>query len=66
LINAAVIQSDPAKRAELYKKIQLLAYDDAPQIYTVYPTGLWAFNAKVKGFYDNPVFMGIYFYPLYK
>ncbi|MDR0291801.1 MAG: ABC transporter substrate-binding protein [Elusimicrobium sp.] len=66
LIEAAVIERDAAKRAALYKKIQQKAYEDAVQIYTVYPTGLWAYNSKVKGFYDNPVFMGIYFYPLYK
>ncbi|MCL2888336.1 MAG: ABC transporter substrate-binding protein [Elusimicrobia bacterium] len=66
LIEAAVVESNTVKRADLYKKIQRLAYEDAVQIYTVHPTGLWAYNSKVKGFYDNPVFMGIYFYPLYK
>ncbi|WP_424245786.1 ABC transporter substrate-binding protein [Elusimicrobium posterum] len=66
LTEQAVSEVNVKKRAELYKQIQALAYDEAVQIYTVHPTGLWGFNNRVKGFYDNPVFMGIYFYPLYK
>lgn len=41
-------------------------YEDAMQIYTVHPTGLWAMREGVEGFVDNPVYMGIYFYPMYK
>ncbi len=66
LIEKAVTETDVKKRAELYKQIQNLSYEEAMQIYTVHPTGLWAHTKEVKGFYDNPVFMGVYFYPLYK
>ena len=48
------------------KNLHNLMHEDAMQIYTVHPTGLWAMNKKVKGFVDNPVYMGIYFYPMYK
>ena len=41
-------------------------HEDAMQIYTVHPTGLWAMRKNVKGFTDNPVYMGIYFYPMFK
>lgn len=66
IIEKAVAQTNPAKRRELYKKAHNLMYEDAMQIYTVHPTGLWAMQDRVKGFVDNPVYMGIYFYPMYK
>lgn len=66
LIEEAVAQTDPAKRRALYKKLHHLMYEDAMQIYTVHPTGLWATRDNVKGFVDNPVYMGLYFYPMYK
>ncbi len=65
-IEAAVTEISPAKRAAMYAKIQRAAYDDAVQIYTVHPRGLYAARDTLKGFYDNAVFMGIYFYPLSK
>ena len=66
LIEQAVAETNQAKRNALYKAVHNLMHDDAMQIYTVHPTGLWAMNKKVKGFVDNPVYMGIYFYPMYK
>ena len=66
LIEQAVAQTDPAKRNALYKQVHNLMYEDAMQLYTVHPTGLWAMRSNVKGFVDNPVYMGIYFYPMYK
>ena len=66
LIEQAVAQTNPAKRNALYKQVHNLMHDDAMQIYTVHPTGLWAMRSQVKNFVDNPVYMGIYFYPMYK
>ena len=66
LIGQAVAQTSPQKRQALYKQLHNLMYEDAMQIYTVHPTGLWAMRSNVKGFTDNPVYMGIYFYPMYK
>ncbi len=66
LIEQAVAETNQAKRNVLYKQVHNLMHEDAMQIYTVHPTGLWAMNKKVKGFVDNPVYMGIYFYPMYK
>ncbi|MGB2578514.1 peptide/nickel transport system substrate-binding protein [Elusimicrobium simillimum] len=66
LIERAVTSVSVKERSSLYSQIQRKSYDEALQIYTVYPSGLWAHRSRVKGFYDNPVFMGIYFYPLYK
>ena len=66
LIEQAVAETNQIKRNALYKQVHNLMHEDAMQIYTVHPTGLWAMNKKVKGFVDNPVYMGIYFYPMYK
>ncbi len=66
LIEQAVAQTDPSTRNALYKQVHQLMHEDAMQLYTVHPTGLWAMRSNVKGFTDNPVYMGIYFYPIYK
>ena len=66
LVMKAVAETRPSKRAQYYKELQKIVYEDAMQIYTVHPTGLWAMRSRVKGFSDNPVYMGLYFYPMYK
>ena len=66
LIEQAVAETNQQKRNALYKQVHNLIHDDAMQIYTVHPTGLWAVRSNVKGFTDNPVYMGIYYYPIYK
>ena len=66
LIEQAVTETNQSVRNALYKKVHQLMHEDAMQIYTVHPTGLWAMRANVKGFVDNPVYMGIYFYPMFK
>ncbi len=66
LIEKAVSETDLSKRNLLYRQVHNFMYEDAMQIYTVHPTGLWAMRSNVKNFVDNPVYMGIYFYPMYK
>lgn len=66
LIEQAKIETSPKKRAELYSNLQALNHEEATQIYTVYSPGVWVLRSEVKGFLDNPVFLGIYLYPLYK
>lgn len=66
LIEKAVAETNFTKRNALYQKVHNLMHEDAMQIYTVHPTGLWAMRSRVKGFSDNPVYMGIYFYPMFK
>lgn len=66
LVSAAVSETNPAKRIKLYQQLQDIAYEDVMQIYTVHPTGMWAMRESVKGFTDNPVYMGLNFYPMYK
>jgi peptide/nickel transport system substrate-binding protein len=66
LIEAAVAQPSSAKRAALYKKILARGYEDCPAIFTVHPAGVFAMRAWVRGFIDNPVNLGVYYYPLSK
>jgi len=66
LINEAVTTVSSDKRSKLYSKIISMGVDDAVQVYTVHPRGLMAHRSWLKGFTDNAVFMGIYFYPLSK
>lgn len=66
LVDRAAREVDPVKRSEIYKAIQIMGYEDVPQILTVHPQGVYAMRDWVRGFYDNAVFMGPYFYPLSK
>lgn len=66
LIEQAARETDQAKRMDLYKRIQRIGYDEAPSIATVHPVGVFAMRDWVRGFYENPVFLGNYYYPLSK
>lgn len=66
LIDKAVREVEPQRRASLYSKILKLGYEDAPSIVTVHPTGVFAMREWVQGFFENPVFLGTYYYPLSK
>ncbi|MBI4051879.1 MAG: ABC transporter substrate-binding protein [Elusimicrobia bacterium] len=66
LTEEAVAEVNVQRRRNLYFKIQDLAFEEAPQIYTVHPSGVYAMSGQLQGFVDNPVFLGIYFYPLHK
>ena len=66
MIDKAVRSTDKSERIKLYRQIQRVSYDTAAQIYTIHSPGVWVYRKEVKGFLDNPVFMGIYFYPIYK
>ena len=54
LILEGQIETDPAKRQEIYTKIQQIHLDDAPFIFLFYPTGRTATQAYVKNFHVLP------------
>jgi peptide/nickel transport system substrate-binding protein len=66
LIERAVGQASPKARAALYKQALARGYEDCPAIFTVHPAGVYAMRSWVKGFVDNPVNLGIYYYPIEK
>ncbi len=66
MIAGAVAEPAPQKRGALYKKILARGYEDCPAIFTVHPSGVYALRTWVSGFVDNPVNLGIYYYPIEK
>lgn len=66
LIEKAVVEPSPARRAALYRKILAKGHDEAPAIFTVHPSGVYGIRTWVKGLVDNPVNLGIYYYPIEK
>ncbi len=66
MIEKAAVEPSPVKRAALYKKILAKGFDEASAIFTVHPAGVYGMRTWVKGFVDNPVNLGIYYYPIEK
>ncbi|MDX6771134.1 MAG: ABC transporter substrate-binding protein [Elusimicrobiota bacterium] len=66
LVEKAVAEPSPAKRAAAYRKVLARGHELAPAVFTVHPAGVYAMRDWVKGFVDNPVNMGIYYYPIEK
>jgi peptide/nickel transport system substrate-binding protein len=66
MIEKAAALPSPSARAALYRKILARGYEDCPAIFTVHPAGVFAMREWVKGFVDNPVNLGIYYYPIEK
>ncbi|PWB69389.1 MAG: hypothetical protein C3F07_19300 [Anaerolineales bacterium] len=66
LINAGVLESDPAKRAEIYTELNQLVYDNAPGIIGVLATSHGFMARYVKGVQYNQNYSNLYYYPMYK
>ena len=66
-INArAVSESDPAKRAEIYKEFNQLMYDNASVIPMYVSTSRRYQQRWVQGWFGNPIFFGTYYYGISK
>jgi peptide/nickel transport system substrate-binding protein len=66
MINRAVIEPDPARRAEIYKEFNQLYYDTASSIPLFVSTAQRYQQRWVQGWYHNPIYPGRYFYTLWK
>jgi peptide/nickel transport system substrate-binding protein len=55
LIDAAAVETDPAKRKEMYYKIQAITKDDVHWIDLYYSPFRNASRKSVKGFFQNPL-----------
>jgi peptide/nickel transport system substrate-binding protein len=64
-INAGVAETDPAKRAEIYAKLNQEIYDAAPQIILAIATGRHYEQRWVDGYFYNPI-LGFYYYAFSK
>ncbi len=65
LILQAKSEIDVAKRADLYRQIQEISFQDAPYIWVSQRSNVVVLNNAVKGFYYNPI-LPIDFSTLYK
>ena len=55
LSHQAQRESNPAKRAQLYAKIQRIAAQDAFQGFLYYSPFRWAYTSKLHGFFVQPL-----------
>lgn len=71
LVRDGATASDPAMRAQIYRQLTRLAYEDVPGIYEAQPTTFMTMRSWVHGWYYNAILptivdVGIDCYPLYK
>jgi peptide/nickel transport system substrate-binding protein len=67
IIQRAVLETDPAKRAEIYKEFNKLYYKTASSIPLFLETDRFYLQRWVKGWYHNPIYGSVtYFYPMWK
>jgi len=66
LAQQGVSETDPAKRSEIYAKLNQDVYDLAPDIILAVPTARRYFQRWVQGWFYNPIFPEQYFYPIFK
>ena len=60
LVNKGVAETDPKKRAEIYKQLTLLDYEYAPAIRLAVVTGRHYEQRWVQGWYYNPIAPAFY------
>jgi ABC-type transport system substrate-binding protein len=66
LINAGVLESDPAARNEIYRELNQLVYDNAPGIIGVLGTTHTFMPRYVQGLVYNQNYSNWYYYPVHE
>ncbi len=66
LVNASMKTTDPQKRAAIYEKLNVLAYDNALFLWLDQPYAVHVQRSWVKGWYYNAMRPGVDFYSLSK
>ncbi len=66
ILNRGVSETDPAKRAEIYKEANQLYYDLAVGVPLEVTTSHGFSQRWVEGVILNPIFPGVYYYTIYK
>jgi peptide/nickel transport system substrate-binding protein len=66
LLNKGLAERDPAKRDEIYRQASQLYYDQAIGLPLVRVSTQYYYQRWVQGLVLNPIFPGLYFYPIYK
>ena len=66
LISQGAQETDPARRAAIYKQFNQAFYEAAPDILLAVQGGRFYEQRWVHGYYYNPIYSGYYFYALSK
>ena len=66
LIEEGIETVNATKRAEIYHKLAILYFEDVPSVPLAQPVDRHYERDWVKGWYYNPIYPGVYFYPLSK
>jgi peptide/nickel transport system substrate-binding protein len=66
LVQQGAHETDPVKRAAIYKQFNQLYYDNVPAILLAQAGARFYFQRWVNGFYWNPLYSDLYFYSLSK
>lgn len=62
MVDAGVAETDPDKRAAIYKELQEYDYEVAPAIRLAVPSGRHYEQRWVQGYYYNPIYPSEYYY----
>jgi peptide/nickel transport system substrate-binding protein len=65
-VNQGVAETDPARRAAIYKQFNRAYYDAAPTILLAVQQSRLYTQRWVQGYYYNPIYPGYYFCALSK
>ncbi|OPX67190.1 MAG: putative ABC transporter periplasmic-binding protein [Methanomassiliicoccales archaeon PtaB.Bin215] len=66
LIEAAATETDSATREQLYSELSYLMYEECVHIWTVQATNFHVERTTVDGYEFNPMYSGLYYYPMDK
>ena len=66
LIEKGRYSTDPEERKDIYYELQEIYYEDVPSVVIHQPLARHWERTWVQGWYYNPIYPGLYFYPLSK
>jgi len=66
ILNRAIAESNPSKRAAIYKEFNQLFYEEVPTLLLAVQQGRVYQQRWIHGYYYNPIFAGLYLYPISK
>ena len=66
LIEEAATETDATVRAQLYSELSYIMYGECVHIWTVQATNFHVERVTVDGYAFNPMYSGLYYYPMDK
>lgn len=66
LIEEAAAELDPEERATLYSELSMILYEECVHIWTVQATNFHVERVTLEGYTFNPMYSGMYYYPMDK